>query len=78
MLYTYDAYERTDGGRHSYCWVSSGTVTAKSWRGAITAAKRAVGWRPERHRVTLRTRDMLRIDTICASICMSIDPTTAE
>ena len=72
-LRTYE-YEMTDtfGGEANYCWVKRGTVQAQSFRGAIKAAKHAVGWLPRRHRVTMRTGDMVRIDAIGSCICMFI------
>lgn len=68
------AYEITDtfGGEANYCWVRRGTVKARSWMGAIRAAKRAVDWLPRRHRVTMRCGDMVRIDARRATVCMFI------
>jgi hypothetical protein len=65
-------YEMTDtyGGEANYCWVKRGTVNAKSFRGAVRAAKRAVGWLPRRHRVTMHCGDMVRIDAKGAPVCM--------
>lgn len=68
------AYEMTDtyGGEANYCWVKRGIVKARSWRGAVYAAKRAVGWLPRCPRVTMRCGDMVRIDARGAPICMFI------
>lgn len=71
MLYDYEMTD-TYAGEANYCWVRRGQVKARSFRGAIIAAKRAVGWRPRRHRVTMDTGDMVRIDAKGACICMFI------
>lgn len=71
MLYEYEMTD-TFSGEANYCWVRRGTVKARSFRGAIIAAKRTVGWKPRRHRVTMRCGDMVRIDAKGAPVCMFI------
>lgn len=71
MLYDYEMTD-TYAGEANYCWVKRGTVKARSFRGAVIAAKHAVGWLPRRHRVTMRCGDMVRIDAKGAHICMFI------
>lgn len=71
MLYEYEMTD-TFGGEANYCWVKRGTVKARSFRGAIIAAKRKVDWLPRRHLVTMRCGDMVRIDAKGACVCMFI------
>ena len=80
MLYDYEMTD-TFGGEANYCWVRRGTVKAKSFRGAIIAAKRKVDWLPRKHKVTMHCGDMVRIDAKGAPVCMFIswhDSSTAS
>lgn len=63
----------TFGGEANYCWVENSTIEAKSLQGAIRKAKAARYHSPvPRHKVTIDTGDLIRIDIVGANVCCFI------
>jgi hypothetical protein len=66
--------EMTDtyGGEANYSWVRRTTVKASSMSGALRIAKREWEVTGHRHRMTLDTGDMIRVDIVGAPVCIFV------